>query len=89
MNIKLHLDDAESDPVIRLADALRLKPEDILYAGLDRLMMHARESDVQAEIAHSRDVRRQSLPLWADTAGSVHAYEGLPPCMPEKSKYSV
>jgi len=89
MNIKLHLDEAESAPVVRLAEALQVNPEDVLYAALNRLMLHARETDVQHEIVQTRLARKNNLPLWADTAGSVHAYEGMPPCEPEKGKYSI
>ena len=89
MNIKLHLDEAESDPVNRLAEALAVKPEDVLYAALNRLMMQAREAGVQTDIVQTRQSRSNNLPLWADTAGSVHNYEGMSPCEPEKSKYSV
>jgi len=89
MNIKLHLDEAESAPVVRLAEALDVKPEDVLYAALNRLMLQARESSVQADIVQTRQSRDNNLPLWADTAGSVHNYEGMSPCEPEKSKYSV
>ena len=89
MNIKLHLDEAESAPVVRLAEALALKPEDVLYAALNRLMLHARENEVQTDIAQTHQARANNLPLWADTAGSVHNYEGMSPCEPEKSKYSV
>ncbi len=89
MNIKLHLDEAESAPVVRLAEALDVTPEDVLYTALGRLMMHARESDIQGEIVQTRLARDNNLPLWADTAGSVHNYEGMSPCEPEKSKYSV
>ena len=89
MNIKLHLDEAESAPIERLAEALQVKPEDVLYAAINRLMLHAREADVQSEITHSRHSRTNNLPLWADTAGSVHAYEGMPPVQSAKSKYSV
>ena len=89
MNIKLHLDEAESAPVVRLAEALQVGPEDVLYTALNRLMIHAREIDLQHEIVQTRQSRDNNLPLWADTAGSVHAYEGMPPCAPEKSKYSI
>jgi hypothetical protein len=89
MNIKLHLDEAESAPVERLAEALEVKPEDVLYAALNRLMMHAREKETQDEIAQTRLARANNLPLWADTAGSVHNYEGMSPCEPERSKYSL
>jgi hypothetical protein len=89
MNIKLHLDEAESDPVVRLAEALQVQPEDVLYTALNRLMLHARETEVQQDILQTRQVRDNNLPLWADTAGSVHSYEGMAPCEPQKSKYSV
>ena len=89
MNIKLHLDEAESAPVVRLAEALKVNPEDVLYTALNRLMMHARENDVHQDILQTRQARGNNLPLWADTAGSVHNYEGMSPCEPVKSKYSV
>lgn len=89
MNIKLHLDAAESDPVARLAEVLQVKPEDVLYTALNRLMLHAREPDIQQEIVQTRRSRSDNLPLWADSAGSAHNYEGMPPCEPAKSKYSV
>ena len=89
MNIKLHLDEAESAPVVRLAKLLDVSAEDVLYTALNRLMMHARENDIQGEIVQTRLARANNLPLWADTAGSVHNYEGQDPCEPGKSKYSV
>lgn len=89
MNIKLHLDEAESAPVVRLAEALNVNPEDVLYASLNHLMMHAREKEFQDEVVQLRLARENNLPLWADTAGSVHNYEGMAPCEPERSKYSM
>lgn len=89
MNIKLHLDEAESNPVVRLSEFLKVTPEDVLYAALNHLMMHGREHDIQEEIIRTRRARADNLPLWADTAGSVHNYEGMSPCQSEKSKYSV
>ncbi|MBI3887217.1 MAG: hypothetical protein HY302_16040 [Opitutae bacterium] len=89
MNIKIHLDAAESDPIVRLAEALNVQPEDVVYTAVNRLMMHARESDVHEEIIANSRSRADNLPLWADTAGSVHVYEGMPDCRPEKSKYSL
>ena len=89
MNIKLHLDEAESAPIVRLAETLQVSPEDVLYTALSRLMMHARENDVHQDILQTRQARDNNLPLWADTAGSVHNYEGMSPCEPVKSKYSV
>lgn len=89
MTIRLHLDDAESAPLQRLAKTLHVTPEEIVYTALDRLMLHARDADIQLEIVRTHDWRKENLPLWADTAGSVHAYEGMRDCEPEKSKYSV
>lgn len=87
--IKIHLEEAELHPVERLADMLQVDPEDIAYAALNQLMLHARDEEIQAEIVRVSHWKVNSLPLWADTAGSVHAYEGMPDCEPEKSKYSV
>ncbi|HET7538064.1 MAG TPA: hypothetical protein VFJ90_16505 [Candidatus Didemnitutus sp.] len=87
--IKVHLELAEMDPVQRLADLLKVSPEDIAYTALDRLMMHARDPEIQKEIVQTRSWKKDNLPLWADSAGSVHAYEGMPDCEPAKSKYSV
>ena len=89
MNIKIHLDAAESDPIVRLAEALKVQPEDVVYTAINRLMMHARDLAIQEEIVASSRSRSDNLPLWADTAGSVHVYEGMPDCRPEKSKYSI
>ena len=89
MTIRLHLDDAGSAPLQRLAKTLHVTPEEIVYTALDRLMLHARDADIQLEIVRTHDWRKENLPLWADTAGSVHAYEGMRDCEPEKSKYSV
>ncbi|MBA4136424.1 MAG: hypothetical protein C0518_03810 [Opitutus sp.] len=89
MSIKIRLDEAEMHPVNRLARALHVQPEDIAYAALNRLMLEARDPAVQAEIINLARSKENNLPLWADTAGSVHAYEGMRDCEPEKSKYSV
>jgi hypothetical protein len=88
-SIKIHLEFAEAQPVERLAALLQVSTEDIAYTALDRLMMLARNPDVQKEIVEARNWRRDNLPLWADSAGSVHAYEGMSDCEPTKSKYSV
>jgi len=87
--IKIHLEDAEMHPVLRLAKLLHVEPEDIAYAALNRLMIQGRDPEVQNDICHTRQVRETQLPLWADSAGSVHAYEGMPDCDPARSKYSV
>lgn len=87
--IKLHLEDAEMHPVLRLAKLLHVEPEDIAYAALNRLMLQGRDVEVQNDIIQTKKVRETQLPLWADSAGSVHAYEGMPDCDPARSKYSV
>lgn len=87
--IKIDLEDAEYHVVERLARMLQVTPEDVAYAALNRLMIAERNEAVQLEIVQTRSWRSENLPLWADTAGSVHAYEGMPDCEPEKSKYSV
>jgi len=87
--IKIHLEEAEFQPVVRLAALLHVKPEDIAYAALNQLMLKARDEQLQAEITQVSHWRTGSLPLWADSSGSVHAYEGMPDCEAQKSKYSV
>lgn len=87
--IKIHLEGAEMHPVERLARALKVTPEDIAYAALNRLMLNARDPALQAEITELSRSKRNNLPLWADSAGSVHAYEGMPDCEPSHSKYSI
>ena len=87
--IKVHLEEAELLPVERLADMLQVAPEDVAYAALDLLMFRAREEEIQKSILQISHRRPNSLPLWADSAGSVHAYEGMPDCEAEKSRYSV
>ena len=87
--IKIHLEDAEMNPVHRLAELLHVTPEDIAYTALDRLMLQARDPELQKEILDSVVRRVTTLPRWADSAGSVHAYEGMPDCDPQRSKFSV
>ncbi|MBI2512028.1 MAG: hypothetical protein HYV96_08615 [Opitutae bacterium] len=87
--IKIHLEDAEMHPVERLARLLHVETEDVAYAALNRLMLQARDPEVQNDICQTCKSRDTQLPLWADTAGSVHAYEGMRDCDPEHSKYSV
>jgi hypothetical protein len=85
--IKLHLEAAEYDVVERLAIKLHLKPEAIAYAALNRLMLEARSPDVQVDVVQTADWRRQNLPLWSDSACSVHAYEGKSDDEPAPSRY--
>ena len=76
--IKLHLDNAEHAAVQRFADTLKVRVEDVAYAALNRLMTQARNPEVATDIVETKAWRRDNLPLWSDSAGSVHAYEGQP-----------
>ena len=75
--IKLHLEIEEFEPVIRLAQELGVHPDEILYAGLNRIMKNRDEAPVREEITEVRDSRKNSLPPWADHAHEVHAYESM------------
>jgi len=74
--IKISLDEEEYAPVLRLAEELNLHPQDVAYAALNQLMMHADEAEVRADITHAHFWRQANLPRWGDSARSVHAYEG-------------
>ena len=87
--IKIHLEAAEFNAVQRLAEVMKVQPEDVAYCALNRLMLQGRNAEVQEDIVLTRGWRKDNLPLWSDTAGSVHAYEGMPDCEPSKSKLSV
>ena len=85
--IKLHLEQAEHDTVVRYAEALGVTPEDITYAALNRLMLDGRNPAVQQDIVETRSWRANNLPLWSDSACYVHAYEGKPDDEPERSRF--
>ncbi|HEY0947628.1 MAG TPA: hypothetical protein VGD81_20260 [Opitutaceae bacterium] len=85
--IKLHLESAELAAIERYAGSLKVSPEDVLYAALNRMMMTAREPDVRRDILETRAWRGENLPLWSDSACSVHAYEGKADDEPEPSRY--
>lgn len=87
-SIKLHLDQGEYDAVARLAEKLSVRPEDIAYAGLNRVMMRAKRLDVRSDIVETAGWRRDNLPLWSDSASSCHAYEAMPDDEPTPSKYA-
>jgi hypothetical protein len=74
-SIRLHLEAEEYTPVLRYAEELGINPEDVLYCALNRLMEHADAAEVREDILRTRDWRRDNLPLWADPAHGVHAYE--------------
>ncbi len=85
--IKLHLEAAESDAVARYAESIGTKSEAVLYAALNRLMLAARDPAVKQDILQTWAAKSQNLPLWADSACAVHAYEGKPDDEPEPSRY--
>ncbi len=85
--IKLHLEMAEADALERYAASLKVRPEDVVYCALNRLMLTARESAVQQDIRETKNWRRDNLPLWSDSAASVHAYEGKSDDQPVPSRY--
>ncbi len=76
--VKLHLEDAEYAAVERFAKSLNVSMEDVAYCALNRLMMEMASLQVRTEVLETRAWRSDNLPLWSDSAGSVHAYEGMP-----------
>jgi len=85
--IKLHLEQAEYDAIERYALSIHVKPEAVAYAALNRIMLDTRNPETRTEIAQTWEWHRQNLPLWSDSACSVHAYEGKPDAEPQPSKY--
>ncbi len=85
--IKLHLDSEEMAAVERYAATLEVKAEDVVYAALNRLMMTGRDPEVRADIVETKAWRGANLPLWSDTAHSVHAYEGRHDAEPRPSRF--
>lgn len=84
--IKIHLESAEFDAVERFAKAIGASPEDVAYAALNRLMLEATKPEVRRDILETRAWRQENLPLWSDSALSIHAYEGKPDDEPEPSR---
>ncbi len=74
--IKLHLDQSESDAIARFAAAIGVSPEDVAFAALNRLMAKAEDPELRRDIVETRNWRKHNLPMWSDSACSVHAYEG-------------
>ena len=85
--IKIRLEMAESDAVERYAVSLGVKPEDVAYAALNRMMLTARDPEVEKDVRETSQWRHHNLPLWSDSAASVHAYEGKHDAEPEPSRY--
>jgi len=85
--IKIHLEYAEYDAVERFASGLNVKPEAVAYCALNRLMLDAHNPALRTEIAHTWEGHHKNLPLWSDSAGGPHGYEGKPDEQPAPSKY--
>ena len=84
--IKIRLETAEYDAVARYATSLKVEPEAVAYAALNRLMLDARSFEVQLDIVQTWSWHRDNLPLWSDSAWSVHAYEGKGDDEPEPTR---
>lgn len=82
--VRVHLEPGEVHVVDRLAHAIDVSKEDVLYAALDRMMTDCQDPSVQSFIKECSAGRRDNLPLWADTERSVHAYESSPDDQPEE-----
>lgn len=85
--IKLHLEQAEYDPIERLGEKLGVKPEAIVYAALNRMMLDCRRAGLREEIVDVWEAHKENLPLWSDTARSVHIYESKCDDEPHPSKF--
>lgn len=85
--IRLHLEQGEYDAVARFAEQIKSKPEAVAYGALNRLMLEARKPEVRTDILETWAWHRANLPLWSDSACSVHAYEGKSDDEPEPSSY--
>jgi len=85
--IKLHLEMAEFDALERYADSLHVTSEDVVYCALNRLLLQGRDPDIHEDILNTRIWRRDNLPLWSDSASSVHAYEAKHDQEPSPSRY--
>lgn len=84
--IKLHLEAAEIAAVERFAKKIHVTPEDLLFCALNRLMTACDDPAVLKDIHETKAWRGDNLPLWSDSAGSVHAYEGMPDEEPEPAR---
>jgi hypothetical protein len=85
--IKIRLEMAEIDVIERYAASLGVKAEDVAYAALNRMMLTARNPEVEKDVRETSQWRHHNLPLWSDSAASVHAYEGKHDAEPEPSRY--
>lgn len=74
-SIRLHLEGEEWEPLHRLAAQLEVPMELIAYTALNRLMLHQDEAALRKDIVKTAAWRKTTLPVWADAAHEVHAYE--------------
>jgi hypothetical protein len=104
MKIKIALSQAEYEPIARTAKAFGCSIEDVMYVALDEYMLrlgnfnrccgpecrsrHTDFNSMRAAVLEASVARKDNLPLWADSAASVHAYEGMADDEPEKSAAS-
>jgi hypothetical protein len=51
------------------------------------MMLTARDPEVGKDIRETSQWRHHNLPLWSDSAASVHAYEGKHDAEPEPSRF--
>lgn len=105
MTIKLHLDHAEAAPIERAAEAFGCTPEDLVYTALNAYMLRLGSfteqcgpeckkmftdfETMRAAVLNLKLARKDNLPLWADSAGSVHNYEGFGPDQSARSKKAI
>jgi hypothetical protein len=101
MNVKIHLDFAEYDPLKRTADAFGCEVEDVVYTAINEYMLrlgnfkehcgpeckriHTDFAAMRAEVLNTKKARPNNLPRWADSSGGPHNYEGFGPDAQEKS----
>jgi hypothetical protein len=85
-SIKISLESAELKAVKRLAEEMKVDVEDLAYAALNRMMLVSDEKDVRDDVLQTRAWRKDNLPMWSDSAGSIHAYEGMPDLEPQPRK---
>ena len=76
-SVQLHLEREELQPLVRLAEQLKIDPADILLHGFDRLLHHAGEIAMQQETLLLHSLRQTQLPDWADRARELHAAESM------------
>jgi hypothetical protein len=73
--IKIHLDPEELSAIQRRATELGITAESFAYGALNCAMSHIREGYCRPRIDQAIGERGHDLPLWADSARSIGAYE--------------